>query len=120
MFEPETGEDEATNPGIFGKELAVWLKTNLEAMDVATGDVIPEDFGWLVPIDTSPHSTFVVCANDEESTGVWRLFVFAEGGMLARLLGKDERKRSVSELHQNILDILNGEGGISDIEELDT
>jgi len=39
------GEDEQTNPGIYGKALAQWLAQQLRARGFAPGWVIPEDFG---------------------------------------------------------------------------
>jgi hypothetical protein len=42
-FLPVPGEDEATNPGIFGKALAQWLGTQLHLSGVAAGEIVPED-----------------------------------------------------------------------------
>jgi hypothetical protein len=90
------GEDEETNPGIYGNALAHWLADQLSTSGVPAGTVFGEDFGWCVPIESKPHALYVVC----ESAGPdhWQVFVFAEGGLLARLLGKDRRAESVSAL----------------------
>jgi hypothetical protein len=39
-FAPVSGEDEATNLGIFGRALAQWLGTQLHLSGVAAGEVI--------------------------------------------------------------------------------
>ena len=58
------GEDEETNPGIYGKALAVWLGERLRAVDVCAGTVIGEDCGWCVPVKSPPYSLYVACPND--------------------------------------------------------
>jgi hypothetical protein len=92
------GEDEETNPGIFGKSLAQWLAQQLRTAGYPTGDVIAEDFGWCVPVESKPHSLYVACASAGDRPDQWRVFAFAEGGVMARLLGKDRSAESVAQL----------------------
>jgi hypothetical protein len=40
---------------------------------------------------------YVACASEEP--GRWQLFAFAEGGIIARLLGKDKRAESLASLY---------------------
>jgi hypothetical protein len=89
------GEDAQTNPGIFGKALAKWLAAQLRASGFSPGEVIAEDFGWCVPIESEPHSLYVACASTGEKPNHWRVFAFAEGGVIARLLGKDRSAQSL-------------------------
>src|SRR5204863_4211217 len=56
------GEDEQTNPGIYGKSLALWLAERLRSAGFAAGAIIAEDFGWCIPVDSKPHSLYVACA----------------------------------------------------------
>ena len=51
-FAVTPGEDEETNPGIFGKALAQWLAEQLRVAGFATGAVMAEDFGWCVPVES--------------------------------------------------------------------
>jgi hypothetical protein len=92
------GEDEETNPGIFGKSLAQWLAQQLRAAGYPTGDVIAEDFGWCVSVESKPHSLYVACASTGERPDQWRVFAFAEGGVMAGLFGKDKSAESVAQL----------------------
>jgi hypothetical protein len=85
------GEDEETNPGIYGKALAQWLAEQLRAAGFLPGAVFAEDFGWCVPIASDAHSLYVVCASTEEKPDQWRVFAFAEGGLMDRLFGNDQR-----------------------------
>jgi len=97
-FAAPPGEDERTNPGIFGKALARWLSAQLRDAGFTTGDVIAEDFGWCVPVEAKSHSLYVACANTDQNADRWQVFAFAEGGVMSRLLGKDERAESVASL----------------------
>jgi hypothetical protein len=92
------GEDKDTNPGIYGKALAQWLAEQLRGAGFAPGPVIAEDFGWCVPVESEPHSLYVAWASTGEQSGQWRVFAFAEGGLMARLLGKDKSAESLTAL----------------------
>jgi hypothetical protein len=97
-FAVTPGEDEQTNPGIYGKALAQWLAEQLRARGLPAGDVIPEDFGWCVPVESKPHSLYVACASADQQPDHWRVFAFAEGGAIARLFGKDKSSKALSSL----------------------
>ena len=92
------GEDEETNPGVYGKALARWLAEQLRAAGVPAGDVVPEDFGWCVRVEFEPHALYVACASTGEKPNQRRVFAFAEGGVMARLLGKDPSAESLASL----------------------
>lgn len=96
------GEDAETNPGVYGKALALWLAEQLRTAGLSVGDVIAEDFGWCVPVASEPHSLYVACSSTGERPDHWRVFAFAEGRILSRLLGKDKRGESVATLHATI------------------
>lgn len=97
-FAPIPGEDRETNPGVFGKALALWLAKQLTAAGFTPGEVFAEDFGWCVPVDSKRHALYVACANNDGASDQWMVFTFAEGGLLTRLRGKDTRTESVASL----------------------
>ena len=88
-FPIEPGEDERTNPGVFGKALAIWLSTELKLRGVPTRAVLAEDFGWCIEVDQRPHRLYVACANTPSSTTRWQVHAFADVGWLARLLRRE-------------------------------
>jgi hypothetical protein len=97
-FPVTPGEDEGTNPGIYGRELASWISEQLRAVGRHAGSVIPEDFGWCVPVSSPPYSLYVVCASGELA-GHWQIFVFSEGGLVDRFLRKDRSAELVADLY---------------------
>lgn len=40
----------------------------------------------------------MACASTDENADRWQVFAFAEGGVMSRLLGKDERAQSLASL----------------------
>jgi hypothetical protein len=116
-FAAEPGEEEHTNPGVFGKALATWLSAQLRPSGFVTGEILAEDFGWCIPIESRPHHLYVVCSSDGESPTAWRVFVFAEGGLLQRLLGKDQRRQLVSSLFSAVKQVLASSPQVSGLRE---
>jgi len=110
------GEDEETNPGIYGKALAQWLAEQLRGAGLPAGDVIAEDFGWCVPVESKPHSLYVACASTEKPNH-WRLFAFAEGGVMARLMGKDKSAESLASLFAAVRRCLESAPSVRDLRE---
>jgi hypothetical protein len=111
------GEDEHTNPGVYGKALAQWLAEQLRTRGVSAGDVIAEDFGWCIPVESKPHSLYVACASTEEEQNHWRVFAFAEGGALARLFGKDKSAESLLSLFASVRAVLEAAPAIQGLRE---
>jgi hypothetical protein len=110
------GEDDETNSGIYGQALARWIAAQLEAPD---DQVIPEDFGWCVRATSSPHQLYVACSSEDDSKNKWRVFVFAEGGLMARLLGRDRRAEEIATLFARIKSVLAAHPGVSGITEVE-
>jgi hypothetical protein len=90
------GEDQETNPGIFGKSLARWLAERLHAAGFPAGAVFAEDFGWCIPIGAKPHSLYVVCHGNADQQ--WQVFAFTEFRFLARLFGRDKQVELLAEV----------------------
>lgn len=111
------GEDDATNSGIYGKALALWLADQLRATGCPAGDVIPEDFGWCVPIESAPHRLYVACASTAEEPENWRVFAFAEGGTVARFFGKNESASSLASLFAAVRGCLESHPNIRGLRE---
>lgn len=115
-FAVEPGEDENTNPGLFGRALAAWLGRELVPSFDESG-IVAEDFGWLVAVPHPKHSLYIACVSADDSTTEWRVFVFAEGGLLARMLGRLNLADAVDALYARVKALLLATPGIADVEE---
>lgn len=111
------GEDEQTNPGIYGKALAQWIAEQLATRGFSVGDVIAEDFGWCVPIETKSPRLYVACTSVDEQPNHWRVFAFAEGGVLARLFGKDTSVDALASLFTAVKQTLQSTSTVQGLRE---
>ena len=89
-FEVRPGEDERTNPEIYGEALAGWLSAQLRARGIDAGEVFAEDFGWCVPVSVASKGVHVVCANADGRTDRWQVYCFTERGFVDALLRRSD------------------------------
>lgn len=93
-FDPEPGEDEATNPGIFGKRLAEHLATAFG--DRAHG-VVAEDWGWMVPLRNEAFPLWLGCASHDTPPD-WLVFVEPSQPVIRKLFRRIETTAVVEEV----------------------
>ena len=84
-FPIDPGEDEATNPGVFGKTLANWLNDALQERGIPAGEIIPEDFGWCIRIGAKSDKLYLACAGSPDAG--WQVYAFKDRGLLAGIFG---------------------------------
>jgi len=65
-----------------GRDFARWVASELCARGETTGEPAPEDWGWLLPIQTTPYRLFVGCGLRDGSNTEWLAFASAEHGPL--------------------------------------
>lgn len=126
-FQIEPGEDENVNPGIYGRQLALWLKERLESRGQTVLDVFPEDFGWCVRCQFKPFLLWVGCGsiNDKESFEVlpspdqvtWHCFAVAELPLLGRLFRRYDMAPALTRLNQLLRDILESDPAVRLVKE---
>ena len=126
-FQIEPGEDDDVNPGIYGRQLALWLRTRLEERGQPVLDVFPEDFGWCVRCQAKPFLLWVGCGSvsDKESMDIvptadqvtWHCFAVAEASLLGRIFRNDDLAPAFSRLSGLLRDILDSEPTIKLVEE---
>jgi hypothetical protein len=68
-------------------------------------------------VDSKPHSLYVACASTGERPDQWRVFAFAEGGVLARLLGKDQSAESLASLFAEVRQCLESAATVRGLRE---
>ena len=62
-FNVEPGEDEETNPRMYGRQLARWLREKFVSLGYPAEEVIAEDWGWCVMCQREPYRLWVGCVN---------------------------------------------------------
>ena len=119
MFKPMLGEEEKTNPGIFGQALAEWVKQALEAEGIPVVKVIPEDWGWCVVTMNDRFRLWVGCSNMEDEKNRWRCFVVAELGFFQKLRKSIDPTPFVAEVVSVLQKVISAEPRISDVRWVD-
>jgi hypothetical protein len=130
-FEIEPGEDAELSPGIYGRQLALWLKERLEAKGYRVEEILDEDWGRRLACRCDPFLLWVGCGNvtdyEAEQSGdalpekddvLWHCFATAELFFYwRRLFRRIETQPAVSELHRVLGDILRAEVDVALVQE---
>lgn len=101
LFSVEPGEDQETNPGRYGRQLARWLAERLRARGQQVEDVTPEDWGWRVACRFAGDRFIVACGNlddaapDEAASTprgevIWHAFPASASPLWRRLLRRHD------------------------------
>jgi hypothetical protein len=125
LFEIELGEDENTNPGCYGKQLATWLRSKLIGKGYKVEEVIPEDWGWCVMCTRDPFMLWIGCGSvlDHEPIPdaprpsgkdvIWSCFVTAEKPFLRSLFKRIDTSSAVEKLYKEVESLLKSEPAIT-------
>ena len=118
-FEIEPGEDEEINPGVYGRQLAHWLKQKLEEKGYAVEYVVNQERGRCLLCSRNPFILWVGCGSMKYSEGVgkqpvspskeqivWRCFVVAEVPHFLRFFRKVDTAPAVAKLYSDLGEIL--------------
>jgi hypothetical protein len=115
-FAIEPGEDEETNPGIYGKALATWVAAKLKQRGVAVERIVAEDFGRCVMVRSKPFMLWIGCASLDGDAARWQMFVTLEQGLIARLFGRSEAQTELDRLREHFRAIVQDIPEATDIE----
>ena len=130
LFDLEPGEDSETNPGLYGRQLANWLRDRFRSLGYSVEDVIPEDFGWCVMCQRDPYMLWVGCVSvpDDEDYGsddcppskenvLWQVMAVAEVPFFKRLFGGIDANAGLAKLDSDLRRTLEREAGIVMVDE---
>ncbi|KRD39806.1 hypothetical protein ASE35_05655 [Lysobacter sp. Root916] len=126
LFDIEPGEDEQTNPRMYGRQLAAWLKVQLEGRGYVVEPVIDEDWGRCLVCLRAPFMLWVGCGSvadyDTAKPGdpppakedvIWHCFPEAEVSLWKRLFRRIDTTVAVAKLDADLRAILAGESRIT-------
>jgi len=102
FFKPIAGEEDETNPGRYGKALALWLAEQLKERGVSVEGVILEDFGWVVMVLRKPFLLWLGCGNIDGSSTEWPVFFVAEMLALQRIFKRTDPAPEIEKLKAHL------------------
>lgn len=64
-FPPYETEQDQINPGVWGKRLAEYLVEKFKEHGLETEEIIPEDWGWYIPIKNEGFRLAICCGHQD-------------------------------------------------------
>lgn len=130
LFLIEKGEDEETNPCIYGKNFSKWLADRLVENGYPDAVNDPEDWGWAVSVATKPFYLFAACSSflDHQQEidceyiplpdeVVWQCYISVEKPFFRNPFRKLEAGPAMERLKRVVFDILDSTDGITRVPE---
>lgn len=130
LFEIAPHEDDETNPGLYGKELASWIRQRFAELGYGVEEVIAEDWGWLVLCSREPFLLGVSCVGQRDqglvASGspkgpaedmVWNCMAFVEVPFFSRLFRRVDTRPGVRKIERELQSILHREPRIQLVPE---
>jgi len=74
-FPPYKGEEKEINPNRWGKRLAEFLHQSLAKKGIEVENIIPEDWGWIVPIKNDEFPLWIGCGNYGDHSNEYLCFI---------------------------------------------
>lgn len=87
-FPPYDSEEKQINPGLWGKRLAEYLVRNLNAAGIETDELIPDDWGWYIPIRNRTFRLGICCGHQFEPDDAFLCFTDPDKPEIRRLFKK--------------------------------
>ncbi|MET0027738.1 MAG: hypothetical protein ABW101_08880 [Candidatus Thiodiazotropha sp.] len=117
LFPPYDGEEEQINPGRFGKRVAEFIIDGLKKSEFKTEEPIPEDWGWVIPIENQEFNLWIGCGNYEEYPNGFLCFIEPHNPEIRKFpfCRKISTANTVNQLREAMSDILSNTPGIDGI-----
>ncbi len=114
-FPPYDGEEEQINPGLWGKRLAEYLVEKLAARGIKTLEIIPEDWGWYIPIENEGFRLAVCCGHQDGEADEFLCFTDPDKPVVKKLFRKIDATAPLTRLTQALAEILSADPEIADV-----
>ncbi|MDO6524622.1 hypothetical protein Q4519_02890 [Motilimonas sp. 1_MG-2023] len=112
-FPPYIGEEDNINPGCYGQRLCEFLVDKLNQHGETTGEVFPEDWGWVIPIENITFDLWIGVGHYEEYDNGFLCFIEPHTEVLKRWFKSNiPTKKRISELQCCLDSILKEREGI--------
>jgi hypothetical protein len=118
-FPPYEGEEEQINPGLWGKRLAEYFVEKLKELGIETRDIIPEDWGWYIPIENDGLRLAICCGHQSGDDDEFLCFTDPATPIIRKLFRKIDASEQLSRLVEAMDKILSSDPEIRDVEWMD-
>lgn len=115
FFKPVEGEEEQTNPGIFGQQLSEWLSAELKKRGLPIEGAVAEDFGWAVIVSRTPVLLWLACGNTDGTTNEWNIYPVAEPSLFQRLFKRVDPTPELNAIWDHVRSVVPTIPGVKDI-----
>ena len=117
LFPPYEDEEEQINPGRYGKRVAEFIVNGLKESEFNPEELIPEDWGWVVPIENQEFNLWIGCGNYEEYPNVFLCFIEPHKPEIRKFpfFRKTSTVSTVNKLREALNNILSSNPGIEGI-----
>ncbi len=105
-FPAYESEDEEVNPGRYGKRLAEFIAEGLMSEGEIVGELIPEDWGWVVPVENPSFTLWVGVGNYEEYENGFLCFIEPHAEYVRKLWKKVPARERIELLQQRLNRVL--------------
>jgi len=97
-FPPYDGEQEQINPGLWGRRLAEFFVEQLKETEFETETIIPEDWGWYVPIRNDGFRLGICCGHQNGEDDEFLCFTEPDKPIIRKLFRKIDVTQQLTRL----------------------
>lgn len=114
-FPSYDGEEEQINPGLWGKRLADYLGQKLNSLGIETKKIIPEDWGWRIPIENNRFPLFVGCGHQTGDTDEFLCFIIPGKPTMRKWFRDFDSTEAVGRIAEALDEILTSDPDIREV-----
>ena len=114
-FPPYEGEEDQINPGLWGQRLAEYLVERLEEKGIATEKIVPEDWGWYVPVRNDGFRLGLCCGHQRGEDDGFICFTDPGTPTVRKLFRKIDATSQLMRLTDAVNEILSSDPEIRDL-----
>lgn len=114
-FPPYDGEQAEINPGCWGRRLAEYLKDKLAELNIVTGDLVAEDWGYVLPIQNESFNMFIGCGHQSGADDDFLCFIEPSKPFIRKLFKKIDTTQDVGNVVESLARILSSDPDIHDV-----
>ena len=114
-FPPYEGEEDEINPGLWGKRLAEYFVENLAEKGIETGDMVPEDWGWYVPVRNERFRLALCCGHQDGDDDEFLCFTDPATPVVRKFFRKIDVTPQLTRLIEAVQEILSADPDIQDV-----